>query len=479
MFDGQQNSKIISILQLAEWAEGHRQRGHKIVHAHGCFDLLHAGHVRYLEQAKRYGDKLVVTVTADRFVNKGPGRPAFTHDLRCEMLAALSCVDAVAINDNDTGVPMIACIKPAFYVKGTEYENGDGDIKIEMQEVARHGGRTIFENAGHTVKINGKVASSSALINAHFGVGNRDYFSDLRRKGFDKTIPEILDAAMDLSVLFIGESIIDEYVYVSPLGKPPKEFVIACLKKETEIFSGGIAAAANHARTFFGNVQIISQRSVTKRRFVDRDYNRKIFEVYEMDDAPPSAESEDEMLRSVRALCPAFDVTVVIDFGHGMITPKIRNAIRAHSNFLAVNAQSNSANQGFNPITNYVADYICVDAPEARLALCDQHTNLETCARHLAKHAPKICITDGNRGSVAFADGRFISAPSFSTKVIDTMGAGDAFLAVTAPLAKLTNDIEMLAFLGNIAGAIKVGTVGHREAVDKKQVLRYAQTLLA
>jgi len=161
-----------------------------------------------------------------------------------------------------------------------------------------------------------------------------------------------------------------------------------------------------------------------------------------------------------------------------MMTPKIRNAVRSHSNFLAVNAQSNSANHGFNPVTNYRADYICVDAPEARLAVGDKRADLETCARRIALNAPKVCITDGNRGSIAFAEGRAVSVPSFADKIVDTMGAGDAFLAVTAPLAKLTNDVEMLAFIGNIVGAIKIGTVGHRVPVEKTQVLRYAQSLL-
>lgn len=479
MLEVLQQSKIISSCDAAAWSARYRENGYAVVHAHGCFDILHPGHVRYLEQAKKLGDRLIVSITSDRHVNKGPGRPMFHEHLRAESLASLACVDAVVINDNPTAVPLIAEIRPRIYAKGTDYANGGGEIHAETRAVEIYGGTVTFIPDGQKVTdTDGDIASSSKIYNrAQTGL-RADYLRKARERNYLQKIPELIDQAQKLSVLFIGEQITDEYVYVSPLGKPPKEYVIACLKNETEVFFGGIEAAANHARSFCGKVSAISQRAVVKRRYVDKDYNRKLFEIYEMDDAPPIAEREDEILRAVRELCPAFDVTVVIDFGHGMMTPKIRNAIRTNSNFLAVNAQSNSANHGFNPVTNYGADYICVDAPEARLAISDKRADLNDCARRLSRNAPKVCITDGNRGSIAYAENECVSVPSFADKVVDTMGAGDAFLAVTAPLAKLTNDVEMLAFIGNIVGAIKIGTIGHRAPVEKKQVLRYVQSLL-
>jgi len=85
--------KVRTIEELAAIADHHRKAGMSVVQAHGSFDLLHLGHVRHLEAARRLGDVLVVTVTADRFVNKGPGRPVFNEALRAEMLAALEYVD--------------------------------------------------------------------------------------------------------------------------------------------------------------------------------------------------------------------------------------------------------------------------------------------------------------------------------------------------------------------------------------------------
>ena len=136
--------KILTIEQLAQTAEAARKKGKTVVLAHGTFDLLHMGHVRYLEQAHEQGDLLLTTITADRFVNKGPGRPVFTGSLRAEMVAALSYVDRVAINNAATAENVIALIKPDVYVKGSEYAQAGNDVtgKIldERAAVEAYGG---------------------------------------------------------------------------------------------------------------------------------------------------------------------------------------------------------------------------------------------------------------------------------------------------------------------------------------------------
>ena len=122
--------KIRKIEILAEALKEHRNRGQKIVHCHGVFDLLHIGHIRYLEQARRMGDILIVTVTPDRYVDKGPGRPAFTEALRVEAIASLNCVDYVAINQWPTAEETLRLLRPDIYVKGAEFKDIPSDIVI-------------------------------------------------------------------------------------------------------------------------------------------------------------------------------------------------------------------------------------------------------------------------------------------------------------------------------------------------------------
>ena len=112
------SSKIKTIDELSRICEGLRKKGKKIAHCHGVFDLLHPGHIKHFEAAKGKGDVLVVTLTKDEFVNKGPGRPIFNQHLRAETLAAIQCVDFVAINEWPTAVEPIRKLRPHFYGNG-------------------------------------------------------------------------------------------------------------------------------------------------------------------------------------------------------------------------------------------------------------------------------------------------------------------------------------------------------------------------
>ena len=156
-------SKLQPVHEVASLLERLRGQGRRIVHCHGVFDLLHVGHLRYFREAKAMGDVLVVTLTTDRFVNKGPHRPAFPEQLRAEVLAGLECVDFVAINPHPTAVEAIKLIRPDVYVKGPDYADKSKDLtgKILEEEEAVHavGGRIAFTT--------GEIFSSTSLINQH------------------------------------------------------------------------------------------------------------------------------------------------------------------------------------------------------------------------------------------------------------------------------------------------------------------------
>src|SRR5476649_2217598 len=98
-----------------------RAQKKKIVQCHGTFDLIHPGHIYHLEEARSYGDLLVVTITAEKYVNKGPGRPYFNDALRAKSMAALGCVDYVILVPFPAAIEAIACVRPHVYCKGREY----------------------------------------------------------------------------------------------------------------------------------------------------------------------------------------------------------------------------------------------------------------------------------------------------------------------------------------------------------------------
>ena len=215
---------------------------------HGTFDLLHAGHFRHFQDSKSLGDVLFVTLTSDKYINKGPGRPIFNQYLRAEMIASLSYVDFVGIIHNPSALPAIKKIKPDIYVKGIDYKDKKSDLtkKIieEEKEVKKNGGILKFTD--------NVTFSSSSLINENFFSHNKKLSKIIRNYkalGFSY-ISSLIDKIQKLRIMIIGDSILDEYIYTDTLGKSAKESILATLKKNEEIFAGGSIAAANNISDF-------------------------------------------------------------------------------------------------------------------------------------------------------------------------------------------------------------------------------------
>ena len=119
--------KIYSILNLKKVLKNNK-KNKKIVLCHGVFDLLHIGHIEHFNEAKSYADILIVSVTSDRFVGKGPGRPSFKLQERMKSISSLNIVDYVVESDSASAENVIKNIKPNFYIKGSDYKNLSNDI---------------------------------------------------------------------------------------------------------------------------------------------------------------------------------------------------------------------------------------------------------------------------------------------------------------------------------------------------------------
>ena len=155
--------KIYDFNNLASKVNELRSEGSIIVHCHGCFDLMHPGHIKHFQAAKKMGDVLVVTISPDEYVDKGPGRPVFPQQLRAESIAALECVDYVAVNKWATAENTIRLLKPDIYVKGQEFENledATGKIQKEFKVIKEIGARIEYTNE--------IVFSSTKLLNRYF-----------------------------------------------------------------------------------------------------------------------------------------------------------------------------------------------------------------------------------------------------------------------------------------------------------------------
>jgi rfaE bifunctional protein nucleotidyltransferase chain/domain len=141
------NRKTLTRDELLAVRAAARDAGKTVVHCHGCFDIVHPGHIQHLQFARSLGDVLIVSVSADTHVNKGVDRPLIPDDLRASSLAALECVDHVYISEHPTAVELLEALQPDVYVKGREYErNQDPRFLAERDTVVRHGGRVVLSS---------------------------------------------------------------------------------------------------------------------------------------------------------------------------------------------------------------------------------------------------------------------------------------------------------------------------------------------
>ncbi len=230
-------SKVQSLPELTERMAGLKAQGRRIVHCHGVFDLLHIGHIRYLQKAKRLGDILVVTLTADRFVNKGPHRPVFHQEYRADALAALDCVDFVAINEAPTAAAVIEAIQPHIYCKGAEFRDQKTPALLQEEAVVqRVGGRVEF--------IEDVTSSSSFLLNHYLSPFSREtenYLRAFREKYASADLLEPLENARPTKVLVVGEAIIDEYFNCSASGMSSKAPVLVARYENQQRFAGALS----------------------------------------------------------------------------------------------------------------------------------------------------------------------------------------------------------------------------------------------
>ncbi|MFQ5792798.1 MAG: PfkB family carbohydrate kinase, partial [Acidobacteriota bacterium] len=401
-------------------------------------------------------------------------------------------------------------LRPHAYVKGTDYADPADDLTgkiVEEKEAVRAvGGRIIFTDE--------ESFSASNLINEHFSrlPANTDAFlRGFRRRCSREEVIGVLKGLQEVSVLVVGEAILDKYSYCTPLGKSPKETIIATKYASEERFPGGVLAIANHLAGFCGRVTLVTclgqdgpeadfirsklhprvqlhavptkeRGTIVKQRFVDPTFLAKMFEIQYLDDRPIPAEVESEVRSLLKDHLPEHDLVLVADFGHGLLTDPTRELICSSDRFVALNTQTNSANLGFNVVTKYPrADYVCLHEGEVRLAARTQYGELRAMAEGLRSRlkADHLMVTRGPRGSVLLqGNGRAEETPAFSVQVVDRTGAGDALFSVTAPCVYRGCSPEVVGFVGNCVGALAVETVGNKEPVDPRTLQKFIGHLM-
>ena len=168
------------------------------------------------------------------------------------------------------------------------------------------------------------------------------------------------------------------------------------------------------------------------------------------------------------------------DFGHGLVDEEVMNIVQEKAKYLVLNCQTNSSNKGMNIITKYHrADAFTLDQQEINLAYPSYADDDETKLKKLGSHLKGVgWLTRGAQGAMQIDKGNTQQCPAFTLSVKDTVGAGDAFLALAGIFAAAGAPVDVGTFMGNIGGALGANIVGNREHVEKVNVLKFSSTLL-
>lgn len=506
--------KIVSKKEFAETIRPElKKNGKTIALCHGVFDLIHPGHIIHFEQAKSMGDVLVVSVTSENYVRKGPGRPYFNDEMRMKFLAALQYVDYVLLSEGYTVDDIIESVEPDVYVKGEEYAKAEDDITGKIVDekglVEKHGGRLAFTT--------GQVFSSTKLINtAMSGLPEdvRCYMEDFKQKYSMEDIRAYAEKIANLKILVIGDIIIDQYTYCTVQGIMSKDMGYSARLKGVEECFGGAAAVARHLSSFSKNVTLMSvignEENIRLRLFDElsdkmsirlvyseevptivkcryltrnekRDEYRKIFAINNIPERHGYEDTvKEKFVDKLLETIDSYDAVFLCDFGHGLVDDRVMEMVQDRAKYLILNCQTNSSNKGLNIITKYRrADAFTLDQQELSLAYPSYSDNEETRLKKLEKHlSGKGWLTRGALGALQIDDGNIESCPAFTLSVKDTIGAGDAFFALAGIFTAAGAPTEIGTFMGNIGGAIGANIVANKESVEKVNALKFASTLL-
>jgi rfaE bifunctional protein kinase chain/domain/rfaE bifunctional protein nucleotidyltransferase chain/domain len=496
------SKKLCTLDRLLAVRADAASRGQVVIHCHGCFDIVHPGHIQYLQYARSLGDVLIVTVTADSLVNKGVDRPLIPDDLRAASLAALECVDFVYVNPNPTAVELLDALRPDVYVKGKEYErNFDPRFLAERQAVERHGGRVVFSSGDI-------VYSSTALI----GTISPGTFNDEKlgrfRDRYDLSagsIQRLLARFRGQKIVVVGDYILDRYHFCDATGVAGEAPVMALRHLTSKEFDGGAAVIALHLAGLGADASIVTsladdepsrqaelrlrsqgigvhatrhrRRAVAKNRYlVDQS---KLFKVDQGEIAPADSRTEQSLVDMLLTAADGAAAVVFADFGYGVISPGLLDRVMAPLREMVPVITADVSGRQASLLNFRNVDLLCPTEREVRDTLHDFSSGLGALVWNLleATGAKQAMITLGKQGLVTFDHpddrslhqlgkerGRLRSEylPSLAAHAIDPLGCGDALLAAASLTLAAGGTLQQAAFLGSAAAAFEVQQVGNQ-----------------
>jgi len=485
------------------------RKKNKIVLCHGVFDILHYGHITHLNVAKNFGDILVVSITDDAFVDKGPDRPIFSSLIRAKTILNLKVVDFVIISKSPNALRVLSQIKPNIYVKDKEYQSKNSIFS-----------KNFILEKNFLKKINCKIKftdqikySSSNLVNLKFNNFDEqqlEYLINIKKKYSISYIEQIFAKFKKLTICLIGDPIIDKYIFSRVEGIASKSPTIASVYQSDESYAGGVLAVASMLSSLGSKVNLIYHSNKNKlTKTIEKKLNKKInlisvnnkydtfipvierivnvpryeklHQMYYFKNFLHDKLSANKFKKQVNKFYKKSDLMLVIDFGFNFLDDGL---VKFIDNFnYSLNVHSNSINKNFNSASKYKKPiYSTLNLNEY---LSDRRLKVENDLSKFLDYIKKnekkdnFSITLGRKGSILKKNRKLVHCPSFFDYTKDTTGSGDAYFSITALLNKLNIEPDLVAFLGNIYAGLHANTIGNKTFTNSEDLTKVVKILLS
>ena len=482
--------KIISVNEL---------NTDNIVLCYGHFDLIHPGHLRYLQYAKTLANNLVVALMSDKELN-GENQKSYLEDERAESVANLQIVDHVIVLNNELTLDcLIDIVKPKVLVLGKEFEQNQSEqINLAVNAVKNHG-KVVF-HAGETHYFNANLLFKNV---ADIEVNSKNQLNKIC-KNYKITLRDIQKKLSNFSnseLVVIGDTIVDNYVACDAIGMSAEAPVLVVKELENREFIGGAAIVASHVAALGAKCHYISvvgkddQSNMVSKSLIGQNIgidlivdesrpttyktrymveNQKLFRVSRIKDHKISAEIEQKIIDKLTVLAPNIDGILVSDFVYGVVTQNVLNTISNLSKQFDIKLYGDlQCSSQVGKVSKFDGfDLITPTEKESRIALNDDESGIEWVATTLLSNtnSKNMLMKLGSDGFIAYSGDLTYRQdfPALSVNPVDVTGAGDSlFAAMSVSLSSGASIIEA-SVIGTCMASLSVNKIGNTPiTIDK------------
>ena len=491
------NKIITDIDKLRDYAESLKAENKKISLCHGHFNVIHPGHLRFLEYAKKNSDILIVAIWGDDKIDRDVADKFYKTDIRARGVASLEFVNKVFIFSGIDIIQLLETVKPQKLVMGEEFSNRLNELKNEIGTVEKHGGKVVFSSGDSSILSSAELLDRSV---SDIKLDRLSAFLNILSK-YNITVNrlnEIIDNFKKVRLLVVGDTIVDSYVACDAMGMSSEAPVIVLKEIDHKEYVGGAAVVARHANSFgceccfvsvvgndfnSGLVRNSLSEEGIKFRLISDDQRpttfkirymagpQKLLRVSRLVEQHIDQEKEKEIIDYIESSIDNLDGIIVSDFSYGILTPAILDYISALAlkNKLKIFGDSQTSSQ-IGDILKFMNYFLIKPTEkEARIALDDKYNGLEKLGNDLVKKTgvKNAVISLGPEGFISFMpteNDRFIKTqhfPALNPYPIDVVGAGDSMLASFAVSSCAGADLIEASAISAVVSSIAVGKMGN------------------